>query len=235
MTKKLLYLMAGVVVVLLQAPAFAQNPKPPNYCKPCLFYGGDFGDASVANGLANEQDLIDSNAQVWVPFDVPKAQQWKVTGLFTNDLSSVSVLDPQKAVWSIATGVGHGKCGKTLVSGNSAATFKPTGRNAFGLNEYTTLTKIKTVPLQQGRYWLATVPECTNRNDSNCGSARYLATEFTGKPLDPFGPPEPCNLSNFTTDEKTCKAGVVKGCLRTSAGVLGTKNAGSMLLDQDGR
>jgi len=105
MTKKLLYLMAGVVVVLLQAPAFAQNPKPPNYCKPCLFYGGDFGDASVANGLANEQDLIDSNAQVWVPFDVPKAQQWKVTGLFTNDLSSVSVLDPQKAVWSIATGV----------------------------------------------------------------------------------------------------------------------------------
>src|SRR5580700_507197 len=36
-----------------------QDPTPPSYCKPCLFYAGDWDQyASDANGLANELDLI---------------------------------------------------------------------------------------------------------------------------------------------------------------------------------
>ena len=32
-------------------------PGPPSFCKPCLFYAGDFvSNASDANGLANEKD-----------------------------------------------------------------------------------------------------------------------------------------------------------------------------------
>src|SRR5580700_2329019 len=37
----------------------AQSQTPPTFCKPCLFYAGDFDStASDANGLANEVDVI---------------------------------------------------------------------------------------------------------------------------------------------------------------------------------
>lgn len=233
MTHKLL--LPLVLLVLLQASALAQDAKthnPPGYCKPCLFYGGD---SLAANGLANEEDVLVPNAEVLVPFDVPKTQQWKAIGLFTNDFSNVDVIDPQQAVWSISTGVTQNSCGTALVSGNSRATFKPTGRSGFGLNEYTTLVKIRGVELKSGRYWLTTVPECTQ--GSSCTSARYFASEFSGKPLDPFGPPEPCNMSYFTskTFGENCTVISVKGCGRSSAGVLGTKQAGNALLDADNR
>jgi len=237
MTKQLL--LAAVLMILLQASALSQNaktPKPPNYCKPCLFYGGDFGKSNSANGVSNEDDLLVANSEVLVPFDVPKTQQWQAVGLFTNDLSTVSLIDPKQAVWSVSTGVTQGSCGTTLASGNSRATFKPTGRSEFGVNEYTTLVKISAVNLKPGRYWLTTVPECTNTNDSSCGNARYFASQFNGKPVDPFGPPEPCNMSYWssTTFGQTCTLITGKGCNRFSAGVLGTKKVGSALLDGDG-
>ena len=223
-------LLSGLVLVLLQASAIAQTaestrlPKAPNYCKPCLFYGGDYSKAQNASGIANEEDVLVPNAEVLIPFDVPKTQQWEATGLFTNDFSNVNVLDPKKAAWSVSTGVTQNNCGTELVSGNSSATLKPTGRSAFGLNEYTTLVKIKAAPLKPGRYWLATVPECTK--GSNCSSARYFASGFAGKPLDPFGPPEPCNMAYFSSQTLHQNCTLItsnKGCNRFSAGVLGTK------------
>jgi hypothetical protein len=225
-----------LLMVLLQASAFGQDtksPNPPGYCKPCLFYGGDFSNSATAAGIANEEDILVKKSEVLVPFDVPTAQQWEAVGLFTNDFSSVSLIDPAKAAWSISTGVTQGSCGTPLTSGNSRATFKPTGRSAFGLNEYTTLVKIKGVQLPPGRYWLATVPECTNT--ANCTSARYFASDFVGKPLDPFGPPEPCNQSYWTskTFGENCTRITGKGCNRFSAGVLGTKQAADSLLETE--
>jgi len=234
MAQKLFLL--GVLLVLLQASALTQDaksPKPPSYCKPCLFYGGDFGSVQNAGGIANEEDILVPNAEVLVPFDVPKTQQWEAIGLFTNDLSNVDLLDPKQAIWSISTGVTQNNCGTKLVSGDSRATFKPTGRSVFGFNEYTTLVKIKAAHLSPGRYWLTTVPECTK--GSSCASARYFATEFTGKPREPFGPPEPCNLSYSTSDEQNCTIITAKGCSRFSAGVLGTKKAEGTLVDLDGK
>jgi len=237
MTQKLL--LSGVLLVLLQLPALAQTaeaPTPPSYCKPCLFYSGDYGPKSKnVNGLSNEEDIIVAFSEVFVPFDVPKTQQWKAIGLFTNDFSNVDLLDPKQAVWSISTGLKNGSCGTVVVSGNSHATFRPTGRSSFGLNEYTTLVKIKAAHLKPGRYWLTTVPECTQ--GSSCDQARYFATEFEGKPVDPFGPPEPCNLSfwrsKYFGKDKCHRMNVSKGCYRFSAGVLGTKQDGEALLDAD--
>jgi hypothetical protein len=234
MTPRLL--LPAVLMLLLQASALAQDARPPkpSYCKPCLFYGGD-SQSSAANGLANEQDLLVPDAEVLIPFDVPRTQQWKVTGLFTNDWSNVDVLDPQQAAWSISAGVTEGKCGPAMVSGNSHATFKPTGRIAFGENEYTTMVKIKTVRLTPGRYWLTTVPECTQ--GSSCTSARYFVSAFVGKPVDPFGPPEPCNQAylNSTVFGEKCVRSISKGCGRFSAGVLGAKQAGDTLPEADGK
>ena len=128
-----------------------------------------------------------------VPFDVPDSQQWTVTGLFTNDLSDINVLDPPKAFWSIRKDVRKGDCGSVIASGNTGATFKPTGRSGNGFEEYTTLTNIKRVILPPGRYWLTTVPECTNTRDSKCeANARYFASSFTGKGKHAYGPKEPC-------------------------------------------
>jgi hypothetical protein len=237
MTRKLL--LPAVLLVLLQVPALAQTadpPAPPKYCKPCLFYAGDFGPKSKnVNGLANEEDILVSYAAVLVPFDVPKTQKWKVTGLFTNDFSSVDLIDPQQAAWSISTGVTQGSCGTAVASGNSHASFTPTGRGDFGFNEYTTLVKIKATQLQPGRYWLTTIPECTNT--SYCSDARYFATSFAGKPADPFGPPEPCNLAySTTTPGRNCTGGQhQKMCQRFSAGVLGTEQGGDALRDSDGK
>ena len=227
-------LLPMLLTILLQTSVFAQDtesPKPPGYCKPCLFYGGDFSNSANAEGLANEEDILVKDSKILIPFDVPKAQQWDAVGLFTNDFSTVSLIDPAKAAWSISTGVTQGSCGTPLASGNSRATFKATGRSAFGLNEYTALVKIRAVPLQPGRHWLTTVPECTNT--ANCGSARYYASDFVGKPLDPFGPPEPCNQAYWTSKTlgENCNRVVAKGCGRFSAGVLGTKQGADELLE----
>src|SRR5271167_2584224 len=103
MTMRLL--LPGILICLLQAPVFAEDakpPRPPSYCRPCLFYAGDFGNAKNSNGVANEEDLLVPNSEVLVPFDVPKTQRWKTIGLFTNDFSTVDLIDPQKAVWSIS-------------------------------------------------------------------------------------------------------------------------------------
>ncbi|HSY64125.1 MAG TPA: hypothetical protein VK829_05975 [Terriglobales bacterium] len=200
------------------------TPTPPKYCHPCLFYGGD---SPAQNGLANEKDIIVSDgAEVLVPFDVPDSQQWTVTGLFTNDLSNIDVLDPPKAFWSIRKDVRAGDCGTVIASGNTNATFKPTGRGGNGYKEYTTLTKINPVILPPGRYWLTTVPECTNTHDSKCeDNARYFISSFTGKGKQAYGPKEPCaaffNSPFFGTN---CQPASDRNqCVKFSAGVLGTK------------
>jgi hypothetical protein len=227
MKRSLLLLLMVLLVSILQRAVLAQGVSqatPPPYCHPCLFYGGDLG--SGANGLANEKDiLVPDGAEVLVPFDVPASQQWTVTGLFTNDLSNVGLLDPPKALWSMRKGVRTGNCGTVVASGSRAATFKPTGRGGNGFDEYTALTKIKAVVLPPGRYWLTAVPECTNGQDSNCGQARYFASSFSGKPKHAYGPKEPCaSFFNSPISGTNCQPVFEKNhCGGFSAGVLGTK------------
>jgi hypothetical protein len=101
----------------LQMPARAavsgnlphQTPTPPGYCKPCLFYAGDFdGLASDANGLANEVDLIVSTgAAVYTPFIVPKGKTWMVTGLFTSNIFTdyAGTIDPKIIPYEVRKGL----------------------------------------------------------------------------------------------------------------------------------
>lgn len=220
----LLCLVGLLLIPVFQAKGLAQIPQapaPPKYCNPCLFYAGDFDGK---NGLANEKDIIvSSGTAVLVPFDVPESQQWTVTGLFANDLSDVNLLDPPKAYWSIRKDVKEGYCGTVIASGNSAASFKPTGRGGFGDEEYTALTKIKPVVLPPGRYWLTTVPECTNTGDSNCDQARYFISTTSGK--HSYGPKEPCDafFSSTFFGTKCQRISNKKHCGRFSASVLGTE------------
>ena len=117
-----------------------------------------------------------------------------------------------------------------VAAGTSKATFTPTGRAAFGLIEYTILTKFPsggTVPLFPDTYWESLVPNCTNANDSNCGIARYFESDVEGTVTNNRGN-EPPNKSFWNsaffgsnympTWGSTGACGGI-GCTRFSAGV----------------
>jgi hypothetical protein len=66
-----------------------------------------------------------------------------------------------------------------VASGTGRATFTPTGRNGFGLNEYTVMVKLAApgFTLTEGTYHMAVIPYCTKASDSNCSSARYFESD----------------------------------------------------------
>ena len=115
-----------------------QIPGPPSYCKPCLFYAGDFDStASDANGLANEFDIIVSTgAAVYAPFIVPKGKTWTVTGLFTNNFLSGGVLDPVISPYEIRKGIptAGGNGGTLVCHGRKPATLIPGVRRVLPLS-----------------------------------------------------------------------------------------------------
>src|SRR5208283_5008537 len=113
----------------------ALNPTPPTFCKPCLFYAGDFDStASDANGLANEVDVIVSTgAATYTPFIVPKGKTWTVTGLFTdNFMLSGAYVDPKISPYEIRKSIpkAGGSGGKLVCHGTGATTLVDTG-NVF--------------------------------------------------------------------------------------------------------
>jgi hypothetical protein len=229
------------------------NPSPstsPTTCGnpagDCLFYGGDFVDnplgPNLANGLANETTSIvpgtPYGAATWVPFTVPKGKTWHVTGLFTNNQSDFGVLDETptqpiaSAWWSINEGVEPGNSGTVLGSGVAAATITPTGRSAFGDNEYTVQVTGLSITLTAGEYWMAVVPQCTNTGDPYCDEVFFVSdVEYiNGLPKNAYGPAEPLYASfldstyfGLTFDPANGELGACAGlgCDAFSAGVLG--------------
>jgi hypothetical protein len=204
----------------------------PAYCKPCLMYGGDWDPNStdwVAFGNANNPPGNDVY-EVYSPFTVPKGKTWTVTGLFTNNITTgINKIEPAKSVWAIRSKMAEGKPGKNIAKGQSAASFKATGRNYQGVYvEYTALVKKLPAPvtLTAGRYWETVQPDCTNTTD--CASQFYYETDNETN-TNKVGPKEPIMLS-FQNSKlaglnyvNTCNEGYpAPGCQAMSAGVLGT-------------
>jgi hypothetical protein len=217
-----------------------KRPAPPSFCKPCLWYSGDFNPYnSKANGASNEMDIVASQSVVSVPFTVPKGKIWKITGAFGVVISQIAVIDPPQANWSFSKDVSTGKAGKLIKSGASAATVNLLGCNGvFEFYCLGVLVKELNVTLTAGRYWLTVVPNCDNPNDSQCGLARYfLADVEDNPPLNHFGPKNVRDASYFTSKQfdsfyaptwgssGTCSG---DGCDVFSAGLLGTSK-----VDQD--
>lgn len=168
----------------LAAVGQSQTPTPPPYCKPCLFYGGDF-DASnlAANALANGVMYKNGKAAVFVPFYVPPGQTWTITGLFSNNMATMSFLKPAEIQWSISTGISTGNGGTAIAKGTIPATWTPTGRSWYIFTEYTALgylTPSTTVTLTQpGVYWMTAAPVCT---DASCGFANSNLSDVEDVP-----------------------------------------------------
>jgi len=179
-----------------------QRPAPPSYCKPCLFYAGDFdSSASDANGLANEVDVtISTGATVYTPFVVPKGKVWTVTGLFTNNFLSATTIDPKISPYEIRKDIpkAGGNGGKLVCHGRGSATLIDT-HNMF-LIVATIVSHIKGCRLPAGKYWMSVVPYCTNKNDSTCENTwRSFLANDDGAMVNRFGPLEPANDSFFNS------------------------------------
>jgi len=215
----------------------SKAPTPPSFCKPCLWYAGDFDpDNSKANGMANEKDLIVSRSAVYVPFTVPEGKIWNITGAFGVVLSEINVIDPPQADWSFSEGVSTGNAGKLIRSGTSPASVTVLSCNKdISIFCLGILVKGLNVRLKAGRYWLTVVPYCTNHNDSQCGSARYFMADVEDRPpINHYGPKDVLDASYVTSKQfgffyfptwgssGACGGG---GCDMFSAGLLGTSKA----------
>ncbi|HTZ95171.1 MAG TPA: choice-of-anchor tandem repeat GloVer-containing protein [Terriglobales bacterium] len=174
----------------------------PSYCKPCLFYGGDFDITSpAADTFANENIYpggFQTLSQIYSPFTVPAGETWSVTGLFINSIAYPTGLDPVATPWEIRTGIpiGGGSGGTLLASGANNATMTPTGRSLNGTPEYTIEVTWNTpVILQPGTYWENVTPQCTDLNNQQCiaqGFTGFLESDSeTMYGLNGWGPPEP--------------------------------------------
>jgi len=212
-------------------PAPAATPK---YCKPCLFYTGDFnynGGNPPANGLFNGDDApISITAQVWGAFVVPKGKTWTITKLFVNTLSNGSTVDPTVS-WYINKGVTNGSGGKTVASGTAKQGWTATGRSGFGLTEYTDMATLKkAVKIKAGTYFLNVYTSCTTSScngdlfyesdqESQPGINQYPAGKKGEQPWDNSF----FNSSSFgiTWENTTSVCGSGAGCDQFSMGAVG--------------
>jgi hypothetical protein len=120
-----------------------------------LYYGGDFDSSnSNANGLANESDANVSDSRIYDNFTVT-GSSWHVTGLFTNNLTDLTI---SSANWEIRSGVSEGNGGTLLFSGTDGTpTVTPTGRSDFGYTEFNVAVDVS-LTLAPGTYWLSVEP-----------------------------------------------------------------------------
>src|SRR6202035_2603085 len=180
-----------------------QDPTPPSYCKPCLFYAGDFdSNASDANGLANEVDVIVSTgAAVYTPFVVPKGKTWTVTGLFTNNFMASYALDPRIIPYEIRKGIpkAGGDGGQLVCHGRKPGTLVDLSVCEWYQCYATIVSNIKGCRLPAGKYWMSVVPYCTNSISCDSGDWRAFLSNDDGAMNHRFGPLEPANNSFFNS------------------------------------
>jgi hypothetical protein len=222
---------------IMSVPFTASPAKTPSYCKPCLFYTGDFNySGSTPNGLDNEMGgSLGSGeyAEVYDAMTVPKGYTWTITGMFVNTLATGSSSDDPTDPWDIRKGVTSGSGGTDVKSGTDKDTFKATGRTGFGYNEYTDLVKLKkAVVLKAGTYYVDVLTSCTT---SSCSGGEFFETDQEIKPSSKkcmgancFGPPQPwdgsydnSNYFGITYQPATTECGG-DGCDQFSFGALGT-------------
>jgi hypothetical protein len=214
----------------------AQESTPPSYCKPCLFYGGDFDVNNLPVALQNQDAISLGYGAVYVPFAVPPNQTWTVAGLFSNNMETVADIAPPQIEWSISTGISQGNPGTVIASGTTKASLAPTGRSWNGMNEYTALGFLDAndvVTLTPGHYWMTAVPVCTYDAPPKfpCTGARYYMSDVEDVPA-------PHAVGFESTDESYWNlpgtyyfletggpdglCGQGGGCDKFSAGLIGT-------------
>jgi len=208
------------------------NPgAPPANCNPCLFYAGDWDPNSSWVAYFNGTDTAGLDGTVYVPFTVPAGQNWKINGMFTQNLAiNINKVDPPMSPWDIRQGISEGVGGTSVASGSAQTKFSPTGRNFQNTYfEYTAQVKMPITTIPSGSYWMAVTPQCTNTNDSACSNALYYINDTIDR-ANHAGPAEPKNKSFHNAPAfglswtNVCNEGYPPpACSFMSAGIIGKK------------
>lgn len=152
---------------------------PPPSCSPCLFYGGDLNPTDAnADGFSDENTLLVNGSSTYGAVSIPAGPNASVTGILVNVLATAA-FDPFTATYDIRQGVSEGSGGTEVSSGSGSVTVAATGRNAFGLYEYTVTVTFSAVTLVPGEYWFNLTPQCTNTLDGSCTVFRQFASNTT--------------------------------------------------------
>jgi hypothetical protein len=152
---------------------------PPPSCSPCLFYGGDLNPTDAnADGFSDENTLLVNGSSTYGAVNIPTGANASVTGILVNVLATAA-FDPFTATYDIRQGVSEGNGGSEVSSGSGAVAVAATGRNAFGLYEYTVTVTFSSVTLVPGEYWFNVTPQCTNTLDGSCTVFRQFASNTT--------------------------------------------------------
>ena len=204
-----------------------QLPKAPGYCKPCLWYAGDFDmNNPNANGLTNEDDQLVSDSHIYAAWKVVGTTTI-VQGAFVNSLDTAGAGIDNPTPWEIRKGMRDGSCGRIVKKGKGRSTDTPIGVGESP--EYNHRVKFKAFPLKAGIYWVNVTPQCFN--NSVCPNARYFESteDDDPKPLNHVGTQNLLHRAiwnsttfgiNCANPEDTFGVGIMQ---QFSAGVLGHK------------
>jgi hypothetical protein len=166
---------------------------PPVLCDPCMFYSGDLNPADFnAAGFSDENTLLIPGSSTYGAFN--PLSTVTVTGVLVNVQADAN-FDPLTASYDIRSGVSEGNGGTSLASGSGAATVAATGRNFFGLNEYTVLVQLSApLTLNPGIYWVNATPNCTaGATDGSCLVGRFFVSNTTQKTNNISGQYQPAH------------------------------------------
>jgi hypothetical protein len=158
----------------------ATKPQAPASCSPCLFYGGDLNPSDPnADGFSDENTLlILGGSQTYGAVSIPSGPNASVTGILFNILATAA-FDPYTATYDIRQGISEVTGGTDVSTGSATIAVASTGRNAFGLYEYTITATIPSVTLAPGEYWFNLEPQCLSTLDGSCTVFRQYASNTT--------------------------------------------------------
>lgn len=146
-----------------------------------LFYGGDFqANMWYSDALSNENDSFvhgsPYGSAVYQNFVIPTGQTWNITGLFSNDIMTLS---PATAYWEIRSGVSEGNGGALLAAGSGSDSYHLKG----DFEEYTNTLSALNLKLAAGMYWFTVVPQGPNQQgrsyNTNTFGANSVGTQIS--------------------------------------------------------
>ena len=162
-----------------------------------IFYGGDINvNDPNAQGFANGNTLAVPDSSTYGAVTAPKGSKVTVSGIFFNNSPNVSggtVFDPATGTYDIRIKVSEGVGGTSVASGSGAQTAVLTGRDPFGLTEYTNAVQFaKSLTATAGTtYWVNETPQCTNSGNGNCSAEFMYVSNTTQKTNSVNGSAQP--------------------------------------------
>ncbi len=153
---------------------------PPALCNPCIFYGGDNNPNDINSaGMSDENTLlITGGSATYSAVTFPSHAS--VIGIMFN-IQASDAFDPKTATYDIRENVSDGNGGFSVQSGSATVQIVQTGRNIFGLFEYSIAVHFPTVTLEPGvEYWFNVEPQCLNgAQDGSCFLGRFFVSNTT--------------------------------------------------------